>query len=78
MKMYLVFRQINEYADAWIENIFVTSDEEKAKNYVEKHNNLLDKAMLIYEKESYRKINEKRYWRVYDIHKCEYEEIETR
>lgn len=78
MKMYLVFRQINEYEDAWTENIFVTSDEEKAKKYVEKYNRILDTSIEIYQTESYRKINEKRYWRLYHTHEADYEEIETR
>lgn len=78
--MYLVSYIGGDYGNRWAENIFVTSDEDKAQEYCERFNHILYKwkAFHIKNKSKYSDVLSDRKSQLESIAKCIYEEIRQR
>lgn len=88
-KCYICYYSSGEYDDYWINNIFVTKDLQKARLWVDKFNNILEKWKKYFEKfEKDGWIEDKyvsgdfdiydRWYTICEINKADFKEIEFR
>jgi len=89
MRMYIISHYL-DYGDQFVwENLFITNDEEKAKKYCDKYNQIAAKwqdyfasfsnnfGLLDYKKNP-PKFVEERFYSVFNYSRARYEEIEVR